>query len=99
MLQPLKVLLHKHGDTYMFHSRKPHEWTKTYGGHPAEGSWTQYSHKQFRPDADDLILDGEMMTWDSIKGRYISMGEEGSKVRHIGLEVDGEGEVVKDEFG
>ena len=97
-----RVVLHKKGDKYFFHTRRGKDWTHSYGADANSGTFTKHVHKLFAPEVDEVILDGEMMVWETIEQRYIEMGEEGTKVRSLGSEqhVDKKtGELVKDEFG
>ena len=55
----------------MFHTRKGKDWTHSYGGDSKSGTFTKHVHKLFAPGADEVILDGEMMVWETIEQRYV----------------------------
>ncbi|EEB87680.1 hypothetical protein MPER_14896, partial [Moniliophthora perniciosa FA553] len=53
---------------------KGKDYTYLYGKHVGVGSLTQYIHKAFHPDVENIILDGEMLVWDPVSERNLPFG-------------------------
>ncbi|KAJ1304100.1 hypothetical protein OPQ81_008505 [Rhizoctonia solani] len=69
-----RMQLHKRGNTYFYSSRKGTDYTYLYGAHVGVGSLTPYIHSAFDDRVEDCILDGEMMVWDPMLGKYLAFG-------------------------
>ncbi|KJE94264.1 ATP dependent DNA ligase [Capsaspora owczarzaki ATCC 30864] len=60
-----RVMMHKQGDKYQYWSRKSINYSDKYGFSPDCGTITQYVHNAFKPGVTDVILDGEMILYDT----------------------------------
>ncbi|KAL1747949.1 DNA ligase IV-like protein [Schizophyllum fasciatum] len=69
-----RMQLHKNGNQFYYCSRKGKDYTYLYGAHVGIGSLTPHIAKQFHKQADNLILDGEMLVWDPVSGRNLPFG-------------------------
>ncbi|KZS94450.1 DNA ligase 4 [Sistotremastrum niveocremeum HHB9708] len=70
-----RIQLHKRGNEYFYCSRKGKDYTYLYGKHVGEGGLTPFIHgKAFHPDAESLILDGEMLVFDPDTESYLPFG-------------------------
>ncbi|KAB5590537.1 ATP-dependent DNA ligase [Ceratobasidium theobromae] len=69
-----RMQLHKRGNAYFYSSRKGTDYTYLYGAHVGVGSLTPYIHTAFDDRIEDCILDGEMMVWDPMLGKYLAFG-------------------------
>lgn len=64
------------GRSFKFWSRKAKDYTHLYGEHlfDKDGSLTQFLQNAFPDDVEDLILDGEMITWDMQQDTFVPFG-------------------------
>ncbi|KAJ9107908.1 hypothetical protein QFC19_002651 [Naganishia cerealis] len=69
-----RIQLHKKGDEYMYYSRKGHIYSYLYGEHVGTGTLTPYIHEAFGKNVRNCILDGEMLVWDPLLGKYLAFG-------------------------
>lgn len=69
-----RMQLHKQGNQFFYCSRKGKDYTYLYGSHVGTGSLTPGIAKTFHAQADNLILDGEMLVWDPISERNLPFG-------------------------
>ncbi|KAF3311061.1 DNA ligase (ATP) [Orbilia oligospora] len=72
-----RMQLHLHDDgTFKFYSRKAKEYTDHYGSSVDDenGTLTRYLKKAFKPGVRNIILDGEMVTWDPIEDAMVAFG-------------------------
>ena len=67
--------IHKKGNKYMYFSRNCFDFTSNFGGDPKSGIFTPYVHGQFLPHVEEIILDGEMVSWSKKHNTIISKGE------------------------
>lgn len=56
--------LHKSGDKFVYYSRNSHDYTETFGADIYSGTLTPFINKSFKPEAQNLILDGEMCAYN-----------------------------------
>ncbi|EHY53145.1 DNA ligase (ATP) [Exophiala dermatitidis] len=64
------------GRRFQFWSRKAKDYTYLYGKgfYDREGALTQFIKDAFRPDVENIILDGEMITWDPEQDAPVPFG-------------------------
>ncbi|RVX75050.1 hypothetical protein B0A52_01327 [Exophiala mesophila] len=64
------------GKQFRFWSRKAKEYTYLYGKgfYDDTGSLTQFIEDAFAPDVENIILDGEMITWDPALDKIVPFG-------------------------
>ncbi|CAD5123713.1 DgyrCDS12032 [Dimorphilus gyrociliatus] len=60
-----RIQLHKDGDEYRYFSRNGHDYTLSFGKTPYDGSLTPYISHCWPDDIETVILDGEMVGYDS----------------------------------
>lgn len=61
-----RVQIHKSGDDYKYFSRNGNDITDGFGANPNEGSLTQFIARSFKPNVDRVIIDGEMVPYNSL---------------------------------
>ncbi|EXJ84175.1 DNA ligase 4 [Capronia epimyces CBS 606.96] len=61
---------------FQFWSRKAKDYTYLYGSkfYDKNGALTQFIKDAFRPDIENIILDGEMITWDPEQDAPVAFG-------------------------
>ncbi|KAF8469210.1 ATP dependent DNA ligase domain-containing protein [Kalaharituber pfeilii] len=59
-----RMQIHMKDGEFKFWSRKAKDYTYLYGENFEEGSLTRYLKEAFDPGVRNIILDGEMITWD-----------------------------------
>ncbi|WVQ76196.1 hypothetical protein IAR50_005859 [Cryptococcus sp. DSM 104548] len=71
-----RIQLHMRGNgaQWFYCSRKAIDYTYLYGAHPGQGSLTKYITDIFQNQVRNIILDGEMMVWDPMLGKYLAFG-------------------------
>ncbi|KAF3930625.1 hypothetical protein ABW19_dt0205583 [Dactylella cylindrospora] len=72
-----RMQLHLNDDgQFRFWSRKAKNYTDHYGSSVDDenGTLTRYLKKAFKPGVRNLILDGEMITWDPIEDAMVAFG-------------------------
>ncbi|ODN88085.1 hypothetical protein L198_06844 [Cryptococcus wingfieldii CBS 7118] len=71
-----RIQLHMRGNgaQWFYCSRKAKDYTYLYGAHPGQGSMTKYISDIFQDQVRNVILDGEMMVWDPMLGKYLAFG-------------------------
>ena len=69
-----RVLLHKDGENYRYFSRNGNELTESYGATPNTGSLTPLIHNRFKSGVKKCILDGEMLSYDSVSQVLLPFG-------------------------
>ncbi|GAA5850871.1 hypothetical protein JCM9279_006224 [Rhodotorula babjevae] len=69
-----RIQMHKQGSAFMYSSRKNKDYTYLYGANATSGSLTPYIQDCIRSDIEDLVLDGEMLVWDPVLGKYMPFG-------------------------
>ncbi|TNY23188.1 ATP dependent DNA ligase domain-containing protein [Rhodotorula diobovata] len=69
-----RIQMHKQGGTFLYSSRKNKDYTYLYGNNKDSGSLTPYIQDCLRDDIEDLVLDGEMLVWDPVLGKYMPFG-------------------------
>ncbi|GAA5907954.1 hypothetical protein JCM8208_004007 [Rhodotorula glutinis] len=69
-----RIQMHKQGSTFMYSSRKNKDYTYLYGANATSGSLTPYIQDCLDPDIENLVLDGEMLVWDPVLGKYMPFG-------------------------
>ncbi|KAL2397089.1 DNA ligase 4 [Exophiala dermatitidis] len=64
------------GRRFQFWSRKAKDYTYLYGKgfYDKEGALTQFIKDAFRPNVENIILDGEMITWDPEQDAPVPFG-------------------------
>lgn len=61
-----RVQMHKDGDEYRYFSRNGHDYTLSFGKTPYDGSLTPHIAHCWPDDIETVILDGEMVGYDSL---------------------------------
>ncbi|GAB1599803.1 DNA ligase 4-like [Argonauta hians] len=74
-----RIQLHKKYNEYKYFSRNGHDYSKTFGTSPFQGTITQYIHQSFLPSVHSCILDGEMLGYNCQTGKF------GTKANHYDI--------------
>ncbi|KAJ3530465.1 hypothetical protein NMY22_g8560 [Coprinellus aureogranulatus] len=69
-----RTQLHKKGDVFRYYSRNGNDLTHLYGPNKGEGSLTPFIYQAFNSNADEIILDGEMLAYDPTAKRILPFG-------------------------
>ena len=67
---------HRGGKRFNFWSRKAKDYTYLYGDgfQDEKGALTRYLREAFEDGVENIILDGEMITWDPVEGASVPFG-------------------------
>ncbi|XP_071791788.1 DNA ligase 4-like [Asterias amurensis] len=70
-----RMQLHKEGNSYKYFSRRSHDYSRSFGETPDDGSLTPYIANCFKRDVRNCILDGEMMAYNPETKTFMTKGE------------------------
>lgn len=66
--------LHMENNTFKYFSRNGYDYTSTYGSNFYTGLYTPLLKNVFKSHVSRIILDGEMMGWNTVTKKFGSKG-------------------------
>ncbi|XP_022104577.1 DNA ligase 4-like [Acanthaster planci] len=70
-----RMQLHKEGNDYKYFSRRSHDYSRSFGETPDDGSLTPYITNCFKRNVRNCILDGEMLAYNPDTKTFMTKGE------------------------